>query len=57
MAELVDPDMAGNNIGRMKTKKFGGKDMWMDNWEGPQSVAIFVFGVNVYQRLSSTGDH
>lgn len=57
MAELLDPEMGVNNIGRLETKKLGEKDMWTDNWEGPQSVAIFVFGVNVYQRLPSTGDH
>ena len=30
------------------------KSMWMDKWERAQSMAIFVFCVNVYQKLSST---
>lgn len=49
--------MWGNNTGRLETKKPGEKEIWMDNWEGPQSVAISVFGVNVYERLSFIKDH
>lgn len=31
--------------------------MQMDKWEQAESVAIFEFYVNIYQKLSSTESH